>query len=81
MIQGPALDNVMARTRYFFVNNNSKELGCSCPVRGQSPKEQGGPKTHTGSEGVRTWPHEHKNQACPLRALSKFSPSLSIISL
>lgn len=29
MIQGPALDNVMVRARYFLVNHNSKEVGYS----------------------------------------------------
>lgn len=80
-MQGPALDNVMARTRYFLVNHNSKELGCSFPRARTVPEGARRAKTHTGSEGVRTWPQEHKTQACPLRAPSKFSPSLSIISL
>lgn len=48
-------------------------------MRGQSLKEQEGPKP-TQEVRVRTWSHEHKTQACPLRALSKFSPSLGIIS-
>lgn len=81
MIQGSALDNVMARARYFLVNHNSKEVGYSFPCARTVPEVARRAKTPHRSEGVRTRQREHKNQACPLRALSKFSPSLSIISL